>query len=115
MTNNYSEYLGKNLSQICRTIELKDLNQSQLTQFLLVVRTSLQMEDQTLGELILQTVVYSQHFEAIFPVFALNHEGQAEVPISKARKLTIDLQFCIAEERELRYLVELVNVASMLI
>jgi hypothetical protein len=79
-----------------------------------MIRTSLEMKEPAIDELILQTVIYSSSFENIFSPFKLNSEGVPEIQVTKAKKLTIDLAFCLTEEKELRYLVDLVEAAAIL-
>lgn len=114
MTDNYFAFLQDNLKNICGKIDFKDLNQAKLTQFLSIIKTSIKMKDSLLDELILNTVIFSEYKDKIFYPFVLNSENLAEVQLSKGKKLTLDSTFCLIEEKEVNYLVDLIEAAAVL-
>lgn len=114
-TGNYDKYLEFNLKPICKSIEFKYYDRPKLRQFLEMLRTCVKMKNPLIDEYVLKTVVFSDFKDKIFYPFSLSEYKVAEVKVTKAVTLTMDANFCITQELELDYIVDLVSAAAILI
>ena len=114
-TGNYEQYLEHNLRPVCEEIEFHNFNVKKLKEFLAMVEMCLKLNSPQTEEYILKTAIFSERKDKIFHRFSIGADGTVQVPVSKARTIKVDPMFCISEEKERKYIIDLVKAAAVLV